>query len=119
MDTTLEVNSDIKERNFLRPVGTPYKFEIAEHGESFAVFIEGGDTQEVVTFFLIDKEIVVKYRDGVLFEASLTLNDEGECRFKINGEELESWQLRKRALESLFFEDITRPQRGPNFPIRN
>ena len=37
------------------------------------------------------------------FEATLTLNDEGECRAKINGQERTLWQLRKMALETLFF----------------
>jgi len=38
-----------------------------------------------------------------LFEASLTLNNEGECKLKVGGVELEQWQVRRKALEGLFF----------------
>jgi hypothetical protein len=35
---------------------------------------------------------------------TVTLNDEGRCKLKLeDGTELEQWQLRKFALESLFF----------------
>jgi hypothetical protein len=37
--------------------------------------------------------------------ATPTLNSKGECRLKINGEEYESWYLRKIALEEIFFRD--------------
>jgi hypothetical protein len=36
-------------------------------------------------------------------KATLTLNDMGECRLKINGQEREFWQFRRTALEDLFF----------------
>jgi hypothetical protein len=35
----------------------------------------------------------------------VTLNDEGECRLKVGDDELEEWQVLKRALETLFFGD--------------
>jgi hypothetical protein len=48
--------------------------------------------------------ISVRKDEGVMFEVMLTLNNEGMCRYKINGQECESWQMRKRALWKLFFE---------------
>jgi hypothetical protein len=39
----------------------------------------------------------------LLFEASITLNNRGECRLKVGNEELELWQIRRKALETLFF----------------
>jgi hypothetical protein len=35
--------------------------------------------------------------------ATLTLNNEGECRLLVNGQELEEWQFRKMMWEELFF----------------
>jgi hypothetical protein len=36
---------------------------------------------------------------------TVTLNDEGDCRFKMaDEEELDTWQVLKRALEALFFD---------------
>ena len=35
--------------------------------------------------------------------ASLTLNDRGQCKFKIGSEELDQWQVLKRVLEPIFF----------------
>jgi len=37
------------------------------------------------------------------FAVTLTLNKEGRCMFRYEGEELEQWQLRRMALETLFF----------------
>jgi len=46
----------------------------------------------------------VNDKDGKkILEATLTLNDSGECRVKIGGQEYELWQMRKKALENLFF----------------
>jgi hypothetical protein len=35
-----------------------------------------------------------------------TINDEGKCRLKVGGIEREFWQVRRMALEALFFETI-------------
>ena len=39
--------------------------------------------------------------DKLMFDATLTLNDKGECRLKIGEKELDFWQFRKLALEDL------------------
>jgi len=55
-------------------------------------------------FALAGKTIQVKNGDReVLFEAGITLNDAGECKLRVDTEEVESWQFRRRALEELFF----------------
>ena len=38
-----------------------------------------------------------------IFDASITLNNEGRCKLKVNEIELELWQVRRLALEKLFF----------------
>jgi len=57
-----------------------------------------------VNFNLTEHSIVISDQDGnTIFEAVATLNDEGECRLKVTGQEKELWQVRKMALEELFF----------------
>ena len=47
------------------------------------------------------------------FVLTLILNDDGKCRFKIDGEggkEFLVWQVMRRALDGLFFKLATQPQ---------
>ena len=39
--------------------------------------------------------------------ATLTLTDEGRCKLKVGQEELEQWQVRRRALEALLFVPVS------------
>ena len=41
--------------------------------------------------------------DKVMFNAIATINDKGDCRLNVNGQERELWQVRKAALEGLLF----------------
>jgi hypothetical protein len=62
---------------------------------------------ETVEFSLVGEKIAVKnpLTGAVSFTASLTLNNDGECRLKVNNEELEQWQVRRKALEDLLFSE--------------
>lgn len=75
----------------------------------FTVLVSGsGVDQRVVSFHLTSKGIAV-HKDGSLkpnIEASLTFNNDGECRLKIAGVEYDFWQFRRTALEELFFEVV-------------
>jgi hypothetical protein len=72
----------------------PNHIVVVKEDESFGKY---------VTFRLIKTEIVVSDDSGKpVFSASLTLNDDGECRFKVADKELDSWQFRKKALEEQF-----------------
>ena len=101
----LHVESDVSSRNALREPGTPYKFSLTNHGNTFTVFSESSSPIKSVVFALLDRSISVSDGDrGKMFEATITLNDEGQCKAKINGQERELWQMRRMALEKLFFE---------------
>jgi len=39
----------------------------------------------------------------VLFEAKASLGFEGRCRYEVEGQPLELWQVSRKALEDLFF----------------
>lgn len=57
-----------------------------------------------VRFALYQDEIRVESQGlKVSFTATLTLNDDGECRFLVDGQTLDRWQVLRRALEPLFF----------------
>ena len=52
------------------------------------------------------KEIIVKdtRKETVVFKITLTLTEEGECRYQIDGKgEFLRWQVIRRALKPLFF----------------
>ena len=102
----IDVESDIKTRNALneRTQGPPQVFTMVSNDASFKVLTAAGTRQSGVKFTLGDKAITVADSHGTtVFEATITLNDEGECRLKVNGVERETWQVRRTALEHLFF----------------
>jgi hypothetical protein len=101
----IELQSDVKARNAVRGEDRYYGFEsTVVQGDSIVVIRNGNNISDSVTFSLEDGKIVVYDRKRTpLLEATLTLNNKGECRLKIKGEECELWHLRKMALEELFF----------------
>jgi hypothetical protein len=102
----LQVEEDVKTRNALRPNNSPYEFSVADGGDDFTVLLKAGDFQKSVTFGLAEHAIVVRDDAGVMFEVTLTFNDEGQCRLHIHQKELELWQVRRKALEELLFRSI-------------
>lgn len=57
-----------------------------------------------VRFALYGEEIRIEGRGvDVGISATLTLNDLGECRLRVGDQELDRWQVLRRALEPLFF----------------
>jgi hypothetical protein len=38
----------------------------------------------------------------------VTLDNERQCKFVVDSAELESWQFRKKALEPIFYGDLTK-----------
>lgn len=111
----LQIAEDVKARNgqiqslSVAVTIKPYAFAMTEQGERFSVFVEGDKVPRgnSVSFALEEKKICVTDANGaLLFEATLTLNDEGECRLKVGGQEREFWQVRRMALQKLFFETV-------------
>lgn len=100
----LQVLQDVEIRNKLRPQLAGYKFDMAIKASHFTVFVESNSPHWGVQFSLSEKTIEVRDdRNAVMIEATLTLNDQRECRLKIKGQEHELWQFRRLALEKLFF----------------
>ena len=102
------VSENCRTRVRQTPDGRPYSYTFIDRDEdNFEVKRECVLDKCVVAFALKDDRIVVggsnidpPWRMGL----TLTLNDEGLCRFKIDGEgEYLRWQVARRALASLFF----------------
>jgi hypothetical protein len=98
----LAVEQDTKIRHDEGPSERGYHFE-ANH-LNFFVTVAGAAAPHIVTFRLDDDVLSVLLDDHIEFTASVSLCDDGECRFHVGGKPLELWQLRRRALERLFFE---------------
>ncbi len=96
-----QVRQDVEKR---KEVGE-LPFLSFDKGAAECFSVTGGTVQrrDSVTFVLSGGHIVVTAPDQHI-EASLTINNEGQCRLKIKGAELALWQVRKMALEKLFFE---------------
>jgi len=99
-----QVKTDVDKRHALRPERTPYAFRFVSEGPKFIALVEGNKLHHAVIFSL-ENQIISVYDDddNVIFKAEVTLNDEGKCVVKIDNEERELWQMRKMALERLFF----------------
>ncbi len=104
----IEAEQDVKDINSLptTPGYPPPTFAMQKHemGTSFLVF-EAGNINALVRFALGPERIAIVMPDGKQLTVTLTLNNDGACKLKVNGEgELERWQVRRMALESFFFD---------------
>jgi len=103
----LEVQQDVDVRNAMRPAipqfGFEYAFEMVGDEKSFAVHLHAYKLEKSVTFSLADGYIEVQDANARKFQATVGLNDAGDCKLYIDGQERTSWHLRKLALDQLFF----------------
>jgi hypothetical protein len=105
----LQVQDDVEKRTALMTQAEKerMKFEIVSEGRRFTVQVEGkNQLYRGVTFSLTVAGIAVHdaaYGENLLYEAALTLSDDGECRLKVKDKEYDLWQFRKLVLQDIFF----------------
>jgi hypothetical protein len=100
----LQVEEDVKSRNALRPDNSPYEFSVTEDTGDFTVLLKAKDLRQSVIFSLTEHAISVRDdKSSPMFDVSLTFTDEGKCRLNVNNQQRELWQVRRMALEELFF----------------
>ena len=76
---------------------------LTHDGRTFVV-AEKRVTGPRVVFFISGEKIEIRDEvSGVNRTASLTISNSGRCVMSVDGLELEQWQVRKMALEGLFF----------------
>jgi hypothetical protein len=101
-----QVQEDVETRQGRLPKADHYGFRFVSGNDTFSVLVEGNKIHKSVAFSQKGKIIAVRGdSDGPNFDATLTLSDTGDCKVKIDGQERELWQMRKKALEKLFFDD--------------
>jgi hypothetical protein len=112
----LDVKADVDTRQSLRvkPLGWDgfeYGFSFSANGSSFYVTIHAGTgrNRQGVIFRLEEKYIAVfDENDKEMFRAMVTIDNDRQCKFFVNGELLEDWQFRKKALEHIFFGELAK-----------
>jgi hypothetical protein len=101
----VQVEEDVKTRNALRPKNSPYEFSVEETGSDFKVLFVATDVRRSVTFSLAEHGILVRGDKGdLMFEVGLAFTGGGECQLIVNKKHLESWQVRRMALEEILFQ---------------
>lgn len=87
---------------------TAYRVYVNSGRDVFGISCEL-DSRRVVKFYRGRDRIEAKNElTQESFTFTLTLDDEGRCKLKLtaSGEELEQWQIRRRALEGVLFSHL-------------
>lgn len=106
----LDVQTDVETRQSLRErgeFGFDQSFAFTSSGNKFSASMRTRTHGRSVIFAFRKNHIVVLDDiDRELMSATVTLTDDKGCRLVVGEEVLDEWQFRKRALESLFFDEI-------------
>jgi hypothetical protein len=86
------------------------KFTFASNIGRFSASFRTHDNEGSVIIFTLRRNriVITNDQDEQLMSATVTISDDRECRIVVDGEQLEEWQFRKRALETLFFGEMGR-----------
>jgi hypothetical protein len=102
-----QLEQDVNTRNSLRPKYAPYEFSIGEDTNAITVRLDAKELHKSVVFTLGDHAIAVRDDQAQrIFDVTVSFDDAGRCRLKVNGEEREFWQVRRMALEDLMFRGL-------------
>jgi hypothetical protein len=98
----LGVEDDVRTANVIRKLTADNEFGTKPINQGFVAY-RIGLTKNVRFFLETDRIEVHNDLTNEKHSLSLTLNEEGRCKLLSNGAEYEQWQVRKIALEGLFF----------------
>lgn len=90
--------SNVETRNAQAPDSVGFT---ATHDGSFSVWNKRGSERKAVDFTLMRQTMTVS--NGDPFSVTVTLNNQGVCKCRVGDEELDPWQLLKKALEPVLF----------------
>jgi hypothetical protein len=102
------VEEDVRRRNGLLDQPDGWKFEFYSEDDAFEVsrLVGPGKVGAVVQFERIGRRIHVHGEDiDVDLTAIVTVDTNGVCRFVVGEAMYSDWELRRMALELLFFEE--------------
>jgi hypothetical protein len=98
---------DVEQRNKLsEKEQDTRRFRIEEHDESVLVLCDGVNVQPRQVSFQMSQATIVVTGSSSSINAVLTLDVKGNCVFVVDDRIIVDWELRKRALEQLFFRDL-------------
>ena len=103
---------DVRRRNAVLGRDDGWTFEFAEDDAGFDVSriqgrLTGSNVLALVRFERAGLRINVRGEDvDVDFTAVLTLDAAGQCRFVVGEAMYSDWEIRRMALEQLFFEEV-------------
>lgn len=106
------VREDVHRRNGLMGRNDGWTFEFSEDGDEFEVARAQGGRRDgavlaVVSFARSGRRILVHSEDlDVDLTAIVTLDPSGACKLIIGEAMYSDWEVRRMALEQLFFEDV-------------
>ena len=108
------VEEDVRRRNgtFERQDGWKFEFFAEDDVDAFEVTrLVGDKVAAAVQFERLGRRIHIQGEDiDVDFTAVVTLDPSGVCRFVIGEAVYSDWELRRMALELLFFEEVEEPE---------
>ena len=101
----LGVHEDVERRVSLLKPEEQLMFRAVSRARRFSVVCESNEFEpRAVDFSCTGREITVSAGGEVKFTATIALANSGRCKFIVNEKELEQWQVRRMALEDLFFD---------------
>ena len=103
------VSADVEKRNgaaFGRKDGWRFEFH-EDEGEGFEVVRSGGSSKGAHVTFVREGTRIEISGDGVDVQitAIVGINPHGDCRYYVREGEFLGWEVRKQALDLLFFEE--------------
>jgi hypothetical protein len=107
------VEEDVRRRNGLLDRRDGWKFEFYSEHDAFEVsrLIGPGKVGAVVQFERVGRRIHVQGEDiDVDLTAIVTVDANGVCRFVVGEAMYSDWEIRRMALELLFFEEAEEPE---------
>jgi hypothetical protein len=103
------VREDVLRRNGIFDRGNAWKFEFDEDGDAFEVSrvaAAGSTVDAAVRFERVGRRIHVHSEEiDVELTAIVALDVSGQCRFVVGEAMYSDWEIRRMALEMLFFEE--------------
>jgi hypothetical protein len=106
------VREDVQRRNGIFDRNDGWKFEFHDDGDEFeASRAQGSRITAAVRFERVGRRIYVQGEElDVEFTAVVTLDVSGLCRFVVGEAVYSEWEIRRMALEQLFFEETEEPE---------
>jgi hypothetical protein len=108
----LQIEDDVEKRKALMTPNEKAKcdFSTTYEGRKLTVMVEGEQLWGGVTFSLLPTGIAVHdmKSEDLLYEAKLTLSNDGDCKLKVGDTEYNLWQFRKLTLEDVLFTSVAK-----------